>query len=159
MLRNIEEELFERAPGKTASQEAPTVRDNWNLNREVLDLRRESADLRDDLQAARTLLAEQNVLTASSLSALREVGRDIERARADLAKMEENERALRAELQQEKIRLEDMRERLVSESAHREEMGNLLREAASAPAREEPQQAAEPKPAQEKPRRFVRRFF
>jgi hypothetical protein len=156
-LRNIEAELFERAPA--AGTQAPAGRDSWQLNSEVLDLTRKCADLKEELEAARTLLAEQNVLAASSLSALRETGRDLERAREDLRKQEEEERALRTELELEKGRRENMREQLVRETAHREEMGDLLRGAVRAETPAEPQPPAAPRPAPERPNRFVRRFF
>ncbi|PKM97838.1 MAG: hypothetical protein CVU79_06385 [Elusimicrobia bacterium HGW-Elusimicrobia-3] len=156
-LRNIEAELFERAPGRTAEPQPPAGRDSWQLNREVLDLHRKCADLKDELEAARTLLTEQNVLAASSLSALREVGRDLERARADLQKKEEEKSALRTELEQEKARRENIREQLARESAHREEISGLLRGAVRA---ETPAETpAKPRPAPERPGRFARRFF
>jgi len=158
-LRNIEAELFERAPGRTAEPQPPAGRDSWQLNREVLDLHRKCADLKDELEAARTLLTEQNVLAASSLSALREVGRDLELARADLRKREEEKRALRTELELEQSRSESLRGQLARETAHREEMGDLLRGATRAEKPVEPERPAAPRPAPERPGRFVRRFF
>lgn len=157
-LRNIEAELFERAPARTAAPQ-PAGRDSWQLNREVLDLRRKCDELKEELEAARTLLTEQNVLAASSLSALREVGRDLERAREDLRKQEEEKRALQRELEQEKNRRESLREHLARENAHREELGDLLRGAVRAAPPAEPQEPAAPRPAPERPGRFVRRFF
>ncbi|HAN04506.1 MAG TPA: hypothetical protein DCW72_00485 [Elusimicrobia bacterium] len=157
-LRNIEAELFERAPGSTAEPRPAAGRDSWQLNREVLDLHRKCADLKDELEAARTLLTEQNVLAASSLSALREVGRDLERAREDLRKQEEEKLELRRELEQEKNRRESLREQLARENAHREEISDLLRGAVRAEAPEQ-QRPAAPLPAPERPGRFVRRFF
>jgi len=158
-LRNIEAELFERAPGRTAEPQPPAGRDSWQLNREVLDLHRKCADLKDELEAARTLLTEQNVLAASSLSALREVGRDLERAREELRKQEEEKLALRRELEQEKNRRESLREQLARENAHREEISDLLRGAVRAEPPAEQQRPARPQPAPERPGRFVRRFF
>lgn len=158
-LRNIEAELFERAPGRTAERQAPAGRDSWQLNREVLDLHRKCAELKEELEAARTLLTEQNVLAASSLSALREVGRDLERAREDLRKQEEEKRGLRTELELEQSRRESLRGQLARETAHREEMGDLLRGATRADPPAEPQRPAAPQPAPERPGRFVRRFF
>ena len=157
-LRNIEAELFERAPARApAPQQAG--RDSWQLNREVLDLRRKCDDLKEELEAARTLLTEQNVLAASSLSALREVGRDLERAREELRKKDEEQLALRRELEQEKSRRESLREHLARENAYREEISDLLRGAVRAEPAAEPQQPATPRPAPERPGRFVRRFF
>ncbi|MGD9641820.1 MAG: hypothetical protein AB7V08_03675 [Elusimicrobiales bacterium] len=157
-LRNIEAELFERAPARTAAPR-PSGRDSWQLNREVLDLNRKCAELRQELEAARTLLAEQNVLAASSLSALREVGRDLERAREELRLQEEEKRALRTELELEKNRRENLREHLARENAHREELGDLLRGAVRAEPPAEPQRPAPERPAQARPGRFIRRFF
>ena len=74
-LKKIEADVFS---GRSRAEKHKSggdgqVRDTWRLNQEVLDARREAAALKEELNAARTLIAEQNVFAVSSRSALREM--------------------------------------------------------------------------------------
>jgi len=139
-LKNIEAELFAkrrkaRPPAEVRRPEEPkSSRDTWRLNQEVLDAKKENAALKQELDAVRLVLTEQNVLTASALSALKELKEDINllKARlcdreADLADLAPEISRLHSEINMEKRRneelLEKARERLAREARVKEETG------------------------------------
>jgi len=131
-LKNIEAELFAKRRNANAREEGrkpeegKSSRDTWRLNQEVLDAKKENAALKDELDAVRLVLTEQNVLTASALSALKELKEDLGllKARlcdreADLADLGPEISRLHSEINMEKRRNAELREKLAREEALR----------------------------------------
>lgn len=127
-LKNIEAELFaKRRKGKTSEEGrkpggSGNSRDTWRLNQEILDAKKENAALKDELDAVRLVLTEQNVLTASALSALKEMKEDLHSLKAllsdreaDLADLGPEICRLNSEINTEKKRNEELREKLERE--------------------------------------------
>lgn len=127
-LRNIEAELFakrrkDRVPEEDRKpEEARNGRDTWRLNQEILHAKKENSALKDELDAVRLVLTEQNVLTASALSALKEMKEDLSllKARlsdreADLADLGPEIGRLLSALNMEKRRNEELLEKLERE--------------------------------------------
>lgn len=140
-LKKIEADVFSsrsRAEKiKTGGDEQ--VRDTWRLNQEVLDARREAAALKEELNAARTLITEQNVLAVSSRSALREMQQDLDLAKTEtgqkeygLADLNSEISRLRSVINLEKIRNADLRGKLAQEAGLRRDLEDLLRESEKA---------------------------
>ncbi len=129
-LKNIEAELFAKKNKNKAAKEggkpedAGNDRAAWKLNQEVLDAKKESAALRNELEQARTRLTEQDVLTASSLSALKELNEDFNRQKALLDEKEASQYELRSEIRRLNSQL-NLKKRNEIELG-----GNLAREAA-----------------------------
>ncbi|OGS06760.1 MAG: hypothetical protein A3J70_00165 [Elusimicrobia bacterium RIFCSPHIGHO2_02_FULL_61_10] len=134
-LKNIEAELFAkrrkaRPPAEVRRPEEPkSSRDTWRLNQEVLDAKKENAALKQELDAVRLVLTEQNVLTASALSALKELKEDINllKARlcdreADLADLAPEISRLHSEINMEKRRNEELLEKLEREETLQENL-------------------------------------
>ncbi|OGS06185.1 MAG: hypothetical protein A3I76_01100 [Elusimicrobia bacterium RIFCSPLOWO2_02_FULL_61_11] len=134
-LKNIEAELFAkrrkaRPPAEVRRPEEPkSSRDTWRLNQEVLDAKKENAALKQELDAVRLVLTEQNVLTASALSALKELKEDITllKARlcdreADLADLAPEISRLHSEINMEKRRNEELLEKLEREETLQENL-------------------------------------
>lgn len=183
-LKSLEAELFrvkrgaKAVPAPRGAENPAPSRDTWKLNQEVLDARRETAALRQELNAALAVITEQNVLTASSRSALKELQRDLDLAAAKLGERQCGFSEMSAALGRlgsealiEKRRSAALRENLAQEAALREELEALLGEAAR---REEALQKelqaldaelkARPAAAQAgtrpvRPARFLRRYF
>ena len=152
-LKNIEEELFKIGhkrknagtwnPADAGSGDLNT----WKLNQEVLDAKKERAALKDEIDALRLLLTEQNILTISSGSALKELGKDFDRLKkvlggseADLyhlKKLQGESEAAQADLRAEisilnseigaqKRQNIELREKLAREASLREEAERRL---------------------------------
>ena len=179
-LKKIEADVFS---GRSRAEKHKSggdgqVRDTWRLNQEVLDARREAAALKDELNAARTLIAEQNVFAVSSRSALREMQQELDLAKTEtgrkeygLADLNSEISRLRSAINLEKMRNADLRGKLAQEAGLRRDLEELLRE--SEKAEEALQQeiealgrdlkaSREAAPAYSKaarPTRFVRRFI
>lgn len=183
-LKNIEAELFKRRNNAMAlgesrkPEEAKTGRDNWRLNQEILDAKKENAALKYELDAVRLLLTEQNVLTLSSISALRELKEDFNRLKAilndreaDLADLSPEISRLHSELNMEKRRNAELREKLAREEALRADLEkNPPPRAPEGNAREEAGEASAAnlqagffsitrRLREEKPRRFSNRYY
>lgn len=183
-LKSLEAELFKvkrggkSAPAPRRPESPAPSQDTWKLNQEVLDARREIAALREELNAARVVITEQNVLTASSRSALKELQQDLDLAAAKLgerqsglSEMSEELSRLSSEALIEKRRSAEFKKKLEQEAALREELQALLGEAAQreeelhsklqaieASLRARPVVGqAEPRP--DRPARFIRRYF
>ncbi len=183
-IRNIEAELFARnrkskAPAeKRKTEETSTGRDTWRLNQEVLDAKKESAALKHELEQARVQLTEQDVLTASSLSALKELNEDFNRQKTLLNESESSLYELRSEIRRLNSQL-SLKKRnamelggdLAREAALRKEAETLLQESREREAdlrRQAGLSAVELKAKffavsrllrEEKPRRFARGNF
>ena len=134
-LKNIEAELFAKRRNANAREEGrkpeegKSSRDTWRLNQEVLDAKKENAALKQELDAVRLVLTEQNVLTASALSALKELKEDINllKARlcdreADLADLAPEISRLHSEINMEKRRNEELLEKLEREETLQENL-------------------------------------
>jgi len=155
-LKNIEAELFAkrrkaRPPAEVRRPEEPkSSRDTWRLNQEVLDAKKENAALKQELDAVRLVLTEQNVLTASALSALKELKEDINllKARlcdreADLADLAPEISRLHSEINMEKRRNEELLEKLEREETLQENLEKAReRLAREARVKEEPGQTS-----------------
>lgn len=140
-LKAIESGLFnsERGGGDETAKRGHDglVRDTWRLNQEVLDARREASALKGELNAAKNLVTEQNVLAATSRSALREIRKEVEdmRIEADRREYEITELGseigrLKSEICVEKKRNSDLRKKLEQEAAIRQDLEELLGESA-----------------------------
>lgn len=139
-LARLEDELFGRSRGLDTpypnSAGTPVSGSNsWNLNKELLDVKRENTALKMELDALRTLLTEQNVLTASSVSALKELKGDMDRLNDALKSKEAalkdqtlSAGPLKAEIEREKGRLAEITERLSQEASLRERLNTALQE-------------------------------
>lgn len=183
-LKSLEAELFKvkrgvkAAPAPRKPETPAPSQDTWKLNQEVLDARREITALREELNAAKVVITEQNVLTATSRSALKELQRDLDLASAKLGERQAGFSEMNAELSRlssealiEKRRGAELREKLAHEAALREDLEGLLDEAArreealqrklqalEAELKARPGAApAEARPA--RPARFIRRYF
>lgn len=183
-LKNIEAELFtKRHKGKTLDEdrkpeESRNSRDTWRLNQEILDAKKENAALKDEVDAVRLVLTEQNVLTVSSISALKELKEDFSRLKAilsdreaDLADLSPEISRLNSEINMEKRRNAELREKLAREEALREDLEKARKR--QTPEETAGEQAGETSAAnlqagffsitrrlrEEKPRRFSNRYY
>lgn len=134
-LKNIEAELFaKRRKGKAPEEgrkpeEARNSRDTWRLNQEILDAKKENSALKDELDAARLVLTEQNVLAVSAISALKELKEELNSLKAvlscreaDLADLGPEISRLNSEINAEKKRNEELREKLEREETLQENL-------------------------------------
>lgn len=113
-LRRIEEELFgneqfpsahpKAMPARMAAQsprrktDPVHIDDTWRMSREILEAKREIAALQSENDTLRQIITEQNVMSTSSVSALRELRQDY-----DQIKKETHHRELRLESQAAEI--------------------------------------------------------
>ena len=155
-LKNIEAELFAKRRKARAREEvrkpeeAKSSRDTWRLNQEVLDAKKENAALKYELDAVRLVLTEQNVLTASALSALKELKEDLGlfKARlcdreADLADLAPEISRLHSEINMEKRRNEELLEKLAREETLQENLEKARKRLAQeVSVKEEPGEAS-----------------
>jgi len=183
-LKAIEADLFGAERGGQTHGEAPKtggdeqLRNSWKLNQEVLDAKRISAALKEELKTAQIFITEQNVLATSSRSALKEMRKDVELAKTaadqkdyEIADLNSQVDRLKSELAMERKRNGDLREKLGQDAAIRQDMENLLLEAEQieeAQQREiealtrELKEKTAPPPAYsrlDRPARYVRRHF
>gem|GEM_PF-2214007 len=160
-LKNIEAELFDRKrPARAAGglRKAEAVEkglDSWRLNQEVLEVKKECSALKYELDAARVLLTEQNVFTATSGSAMNALRDDRERlkkvlregeaercrlknqlndAEAELACLRSETARLKAEADLEKMRSAELRRKLEREASVRKELEAMFARGAKEPA-------------------------
>lgn len=155
-LKNIEAELFAlKRKGRVSDEgrkpeEPGNSRDTWRLNREILDAKKENAALKDELDAVRLVLTEQNVLTVSALSTLQELKEELSRVKevlrgreADLADLGPEICRLNSEVNAEKRRNEELREKLEREETLQKNLEKARqRLAQGAGAEEEPAEAS-----------------
>jgi len=138
-LKSIEAELFGMRrsgnSGPRKSCEGEPGSDPWKLNREVLDAKRECSLLKGELRAAAILLDEQNVLAATSRSALKELQKDLalmitmfKEKEADVSELSSELGRLKAEIGIGKKHHSELKEKLASEAVRREDLENALRE-------------------------------
>lgn len=117
-LKNIEEELFKigqtrKKAGAWKPADAGSGGQNaWKLNQEVLDAKKECAALKDEIDALRLLLTEQNILTISTGSALKELGKDFDRAKKELSGSEAHQHHLRGIQCESEARQADLSEEI-----------------------------------------------
>lgn len=183
-LKNIEAELFaKRREDKILDEgrkpeESRNSRDTWRLNQEILDAKKENSALKDELDAARLVLTEQNVLAVSAISALKELKEDLNSLKAvlngreaDLADLSPEISRLNSEINMEKRRNAELRKKLAREEALREDLEKGPRR--QAPEKNSGEQAGEAAAAnlqagflsitrrlrEEKPRRFSNRYY
>lgn len=164
-LRRIEEELFgdkgasragaapaPKAAPAPAPRPAPALDDSWRLSREILEAKREIAALKNDNDSLRLVIMEQNVLSTSSVSALRELRQDYDQMRKEMHELEQRAAAredeigrLRAELEAERARSLELAEKAGRQAGHAEIIGGIARSRYEAEAA---QPAPAPAPAQ-----------
>lgn len=182
-LKNIEAELFARRRKDKAldagrkPEASGNSRDTWRLNQEILDAKKENAALKDELDAVRLVLTEQNVLTASALSALKEMKEDLHGLKAllsdreaDLADLAPEICRLNSEINLEKRRNEELLEKLTREETLQENLEKARKRLAQeASVKEEAGEASAAKLQagffsitrrlrEERPRRFSSRY-
>lgn len=181
-LKDLEAELFHAGhKNKTPvnirkPEEGERDRAAWTPGQQISDLKRERSALKDEVDAVRLLLTEQNMITTSSISALKELKEDLNHltkllngSEAELSELRSEIGRLNSEADMEKRHNLHLREILERETALREDMEKLLRD----PARKE--ETSQPKTGtpglkeklselsrfrrEDKPRRFSRGYY
>jgi len=127
--------LDENQTLKAAAAAGSAEAGKWK--QELLVAKAGYTQIKGELEAAEVLRTEQNVLTRSSISALKELKEDLGRMKAMLSDREADIAGLNAEIgrlsaetREEKIRNAELKERLARELPFKEEMEDLLRAAA-----------------------------
>jgi chromosome segregation ATPase len=142
-LKDLEAELFHAGHKNKVPKYIPkpdeSERDRtaWTPNQQISDLKRERSALKDEVDAVRILLTEQNVITTSSISALKELKEDLDHlakllrdSEAELSSLRSEISRVNAEADMEKRHSMQLREILERETALREDMEKLLRDPA-----------------------------